>query len=217
MNAPTLTRLVINPHHKTASHDLTDSHKLHKTLMRLIGNPPGDTPRATAGLLYRIEPDRHPTLLMQTFQPPQLEALPAQYATTDTLTLEPMMRALTPGMTIRYRITAAPTIARSDGTPHRHPVTGKRRGKTEYLTGPAALTWWHQRAQKAGLDLHTCHSHSRPFPPATSKRLVPAYKLTQFEGTARITNITPLVNAVLNGIGKAKTYGAGLLSLAPHS
>ncbi|MCX5321595.1 type I-E CRISPR-associated protein Cas6/Cse3/CasE [Streptomyces sp. NBC_00120] len=216
MHAPTLTQLLINPRHRDARHDLTDSNQLHKTLMRLAPDHLGPAPRASAGMLYRIEPDRHPTLLLQTAQPPDLAALPTHYATTArTRSLAPMLHALTPNLTVRYRITAAPTVCRSAGNPHPDPVTGKRRGKRTCLTGDDALAWWHDRARKAGLITLTCHSTPRPFPRHESTHKIPHYKLTQFEGLARITDTDLLTHAIRNGIGKAKTYGAGLLSLAP--
>ncbi|MGI5041579.1 type I-E CRISPR-associated protein Cas6/Cse3/CasE [Streptomyces sp. JAC128] len=39
--------------------------------------------------------------------------------------------------------------------------------------------------------------------------------MTQFDGFARITDTGLLTHALKNGIGRAKTYGAGLLSLVP--
>ncbi|MFI1018190.1 type I-E CRISPR-associated protein Cas6/Cse3/CasE [Streptomyces sp. NPDC020965] len=215
MNAPTLTRLTLNPRHGAVRADLADAVSLHKTLMRLVPDNLGSTPRATAGLLFRLETTHEPIVLIQTATQPDLAALPHQYGTAHTKTLTAMFQALRPGITAHYRITAAPTIDRSAGTPHPHPVTGKRRGKTTPLTGPAALQWWQRRAQTAGLDVLTCHTTPRPFPRQDRTRPGPFHKLTQFEGIARVTNTDLLTSALRGGIGKGKTYGAGLLSLSP--
>ncbi|RSN68457.1 type I-E CRISPR-associated protein Cas6/Cse3/CasE, partial [Streptomyces sp. WAC 05379] len=43
----------------------------------------------------------------------------------------------------------------------------------------------------------------------------PTHRLLQFDGTAHITDPDALTDALLTGIGRAKSYGAGLLSLAP--
>lgn len=40
------------------------------------------------------------------------------------------------------------------------------------------------------------------------------HHLTRYDGTATITDPDALTHALLTGIGRAKPYGAGLLSLA---
>lgn len=210
-----LTRITINPHHTAARADLADVNSLHKTLMRLVPDHAGPTPRATAGLLFRTEPGPGPTLFVQTAHAPDLTALPTSYGTARTLDLTPLLNSLTPGRTMRYRITAAPTTARSAGNPTPHPVTGKRRGKITHLTGDDAIAWWQRRATDAGLEPVTISSLPRPFPRTHLARSAPYFRLTQFDGFARITDTGLLTHALKNGIGRAKTYGAGLLSLAP--
>ncbi|MGW2918219.1 type I-E CRISPR-associated protein Cas6/Cse3/CasE [Streptomyces angustmyceticus] len=210
-----LTRIVLDPHHAAVRTDLADVDSLHKTLMRLVPDHTGPTPRATAGLLFRTEPGPDPTLLVQTVHTPDLTALPTSYGTARTLDLTSLLNSLIPGRTMRYRITAAPTIARSAGNPTRHSVTGKRRGKITHLTGDDAIAWWQRRATDAGLEPLTISGLPRPFPRTRLARSAPYFTLTQFDGFARITDTDLLTHALKNGIGRAKTYGAGLLSLAP--
>lgn len=207
-----LTRIVLDPRHRAVRADLADVNNLHKTLMRLVPDRAGPTPRATGGLLFRTEHGPDPTLLIQTAHTPDLTALPSGYGTVQTIDLTPLLSYLTPGRPMHYRITAAPTVALSAGNPTRHPVTGKRRGKTTPLTGADATAWWHRRATAAGLEPVTISSTPRPFPRA---RASPQYTLTQFDGLAHITDPGLLTHALTHGIGKAKTYGAGLLSLTP--
>lgn len=210
-----LSRLILDPRHPAVRADLADVDSLHKTLMRLVPDHAGPTPRARAGLLFRTEPEPDPVLLVQTANPPDLTALPTHYGTGRTLDLTPLLNSLTPGRTVRYRITAAPTVARSAGNPTPHPVTGKRRGKITHLTGDDALAWWQRRATAAGLEPVTITSLPRPFPRTRVTRSAPYFTLTQFDGLARITDTTRLTDALKHGIGRAKSYGAGLLSLAP--
>ncbi|MGW0939726.1 type I-E CRISPR-associated protein Cas6/Cse3/CasE [Streptomyces sp. NPDC002666] len=210
-----LTRIVLDPHDTAVRADLADVDSLHKTLMRLVPDLNGPTPRATTGLLFRTEPGPDPTLLVQMAHTPDLTALPTNYGTAQTLDLTPLLNSLTPGRTMRYRITAAPTIARSAGNPTHHPVTGKRRGKITHLTGDDALAWWQHRATATGLEPLTLSGLPRPFPRTRYARSAPYFTLTQFDGLARITDTSLLTHALTNGIGRAKSYGAGLLSLAP--
>ncbi|MFF4082738.1 type I-E CRISPR-associated protein Cas6/Cse3/CasE [Streptomyces sp. NPDC001777] len=210
-----LTRITLNPHNAAARADLADVDSLHKTLMRLAPDHNGPTPRATAGLLFRTEPGPDPTLLVQTAHSPDLTTLPTNYGTTKTIDLTPLLNSLTPRRTVHYRITAAPTVARSADNPTRHPVTGKRRGKITHLTGDDAITWWQTRAAAAGLKPVTISGLPRPFPRTRITRSSPHFTLTQFDGIAHITDTTLLTHALTHGIGRAKSYGAGLLSLVP--
>ncbi|MGW1116673.1 type I-E CRISPR-associated protein Cas6/Cse3/CasE [Streptomyces tanashiensis] len=215
MTAPTLTLLTLNPHHKTARADLKDAVSLHKTLMRLVPDNLGPTPRAQAGLLFRLETHPAPTLLIQTRHQPDPARLPPNYATHQMRSLTPLLNALRTGLTVRYRITAAPVASlAAHATPH--PVTGKTRGKLTPLTGDDAITWWQRRATAAGL--HPLTIDATPTPrrfPRKNDTPSPHAVLTQFDGLARITDPTQLATALTTGIGRAKSYGAGLLSLAP--
>ncbi|MEU6406139.1 type I-E CRISPR-associated protein Cas6/Cse3/CasE [Streptomyces sp. NPDC046985] len=210
----TLTRIVVNRGHRQARVDLANRPGMHKTLMRLLARPEGSTPRKNGGLLFRLEPGLDPVLLVQTADTPDLTGLPGGYGTADTRDLTPMLTALTPGLPVRYRITAAPTAYRPTGAPP-DPVTGRRpRGKITSLQGHDAQAWWQRRASTAGLQLTgPTETLDRPFP--SPERPAPFYRLTQFDGTATIADPGLLATALREGIGKGKAYGAGLLTLAP--
>lgn len=216
MTTPTLTLLTLNPHHKAVRADLTDAVGLHKTLMRLVPDDLGPTPRAQAGLLFRLETAPTPQLLIQTRHQPDPTCLPRNYATHQMRSLTPMLNALRTGLTIRYRITAAPVASlTAHATPH--PTTGKIRGKPTPLTGDDAIAWWQRRANAAGLQTLTINATPTPrrFPRTNHQDPGPNAVLTQFDGFARITDPTQLTTAITTGIGRAKSYGAGLLSLTP--
>lgn len=204
----TLTRIRLNRHSPAVRRDLASAVDLHKTLMRLIPDELGHQARRTAGLLFRLEHAPTPTLLIQTHSPPALARLPARYGTADTHDLTALLHtALTPGRLVRYRITANASVRRHDPTlPSGSKVTA--------LRGDDALAWWQRRAAQAGLTLHTATATPRTFPRATRED-GPYHALTQFDGTAHITDSHLLQHALSTGIGKGKAYGAGLLSLAP--
>lgn len=208
----TLTRIVLNRSHPATRNDLRDRVNLHKTLMRLLEAPTGPTPRKSGGLLFRLEPGPDPLLLVQTAQSPQLDGLPAGYGTAATRDLTPLLAALTPGLNVMYRITAAATASVPSA-----PKAGdqrRARGTDVLLEGPEAIVWWQRRAAAAGLGL-TGPVTAAPQPFASPNRPAPFYKLTQFDGTATITDPDALNIALREGIGKAKAYGAGLLTLMP--
>ncbi|MFD8462381.1 type I-E CRISPR-associated protein Cas6/Cse3/CasE [Streptomyces antimycoticus] len=208
----TLTRIILNRHHRRARNDLAYRPGLHKTMMRLLPHPDGPHPRKAGGLLFRLDPGLDPVLLVQTADTPHLAGLPDGYGDITTRDLTPILTGLTPHLPVRYRITAAPVVSRSaDAVPH--PVTGRLRGKLTPLTGPDAIAWWQRRAPAAGLHLTSLPAAAPcPFP---SPRPGPYERLTQFDGTATISEPALLATAIREGIGRGKAYGAGLLTLIP--
>ncbi|MFD3840262.1 type I-E CRISPR-associated protein Cas6/Cse3/CasE [Streptomyces sp. NPDC058642] len=215
----TLIRISLNVHSTNVRRDLAHPDGLHKTIMTLAPDGLDETPRLSAGLLFRLDDATHhapPTLLVQSLLPPDLARLPRNYGSTETRDLTPLLTALTAGRRVRYRITANATVRRrADDNPHRRTDVA--------LHGDDALTWWHRKATHAGLALdsatHTPMRRSRrPITKQHGSGREPGHfrhALTRFDGQATITDPDRLRHAVLTGIGRGKSYGAGLLSLAP--
>ncbi|MFF0744946.1 type I-E CRISPR-associated protein Cas6/Cse3/CasE [Streptomyces sp. NPDC004111] len=215
MHTATLTRIHLNLNNRTVRRDLADYPTLHRTVMLLAPDGLGPCPRQEAGLLFRLEPESDPpVLLIQSTQPPDLSRLPPLYGTTAMHSLEHLFAGLHPGRRVCYRITASP-LRWAHHPPTQDPTTAPpRRSTPVLLAGDDALAWWHRRATAAGLALESSSMSPRPFRRA-SARPGPWYRLTQFDGTARIAEPEILAQALCAGIGKAKSYGAGLLTLAP--
>ncbi|WP_405747195.1 type I-E CRISPR-associated protein Cas6/Cse3/CasE [Streptomyces sp. NBC_01525] len=208
-----IARIRLNPHSRAVQRDLRDATQMHRTLMRMAPDGLGDSPRQAAGLLYRLdETDTASTLLVQaaTLEPARL---PSEYGHATVKDLTPMFNALKEGIPVRYRVVVNPAKR------ERLPLEMKnKRGKIVPLIGPAADQWWARRAAEAGL-----HVHSLAPTPVTAVRSrtkdAPGvqHNLLRYGGTATVTDPEALTHAVLTGIGRAKPYGAGLLSLAPAS
>ncbi|MFF4234031.1 type I-E CRISPR-associated protein Cas6/Cse3/CasE [Streptomyces sp. NPDC001820] len=218
MHTATLTRIRLNLRHPAVRRDLADYPGLHKTLMRLAPDHLGPQPRRQAGLLFRLDPHlRQPTLLVQTTTPPDLAALPSGYGTADTRDLTPLLTALRPGQRVHYRITANPSArAGQRPTPTPADTSARRRPRPVIaLHGNDAMAWWRRRAEMAGLALESATMLPRDFRRPHRSQPGPCHRLVQFDGTAHITDAAALADALCTGIGKTKSYGAGLLSLAP--
>lgn len=201
-----LARVALDTRNRTVRDDLADAVALHKRVMRLVPDGLGDTARNQAGLLFRIEETRTPiSLLIQSQYEPDLTRIPPGYGVAQLKNLDPLLDALRVGVRVRYRIAASPV--------KRVWAEKSRRGKIEPLEGKQADEWWIRRAADAGL--HLLSLTSRPRDAATGGTAGIRHAVTQFDGTAVITDAERVAEAVRTGIGKGKSYGCGLLSLAP--
>ncbi|MFD7923502.1 type I-E CRISPR-associated protein Cas6/Cse3/CasE [Streptomyces sp. NPDC059740] len=208
---PVIARIHLNPHSRDVQRDLRDATEMHRTLMRMVPDGLGASPRSQAGLLYRLdETDTTSTLLVQASRLDPA-GLPAGYGQTDLKSLTPMFTALRKGLAVRYRIVLNPTKR------ERLPLEAKgKRGRIVPLSGADADQWWLRRAADSGLQVHVLTPTNMP--PVRSRRQTPdgmRHSLIRYDGTATITDPDALHEAVLAGIGRGKPYGAGLLSLAP--
>ncbi|MFI1884410.1 type I-E CRISPR-associated protein Cas6/Cse3/CasE [Streptomyces jumonjinensis] len=208
---PVLARIHLNPHSRDVQRDLRDATQMHRTVMRMAPDGLGNSPRHLAGLLYRVdETDTASTLLVQAHHLDPA-GLPPGYGHAQIKSLAPMFAALRAGLVVRYRIVVSPVKR------ERLPLEDKgARGRVIPLSGADADQWWNRRAAAAGLELHMLTPTSlTPVRPRDSKAPPMRHSLLLYDGTAAVTDPAALTNALLNGIGRAKPYGAGLLSLAP--
>ncbi|MGW5788077.1 type I-E CRISPR-associated protein Cas6/Cse3/CasE [Streptomyces sp. NPDC003757] len=208
---PVLARIRLNPHSRDVQRDLRDATQMHRTVMRMVPDGLGHAPRQQTGLLYRLdETDTSSSLLVQAAQLDPAR-LPSGYGQTDIKSLAPMFTALRQGLGVRYRIVLNPAKR------ERLPLNEKgKRGRIVPLSGADADQWWTRRAAEAGLDLNTMTPTAMdPVRPRSTDAKPMRHSLIRYDGTATVTDPTALTHALLAGIGRAKPYGAGLLSIAP--
>jgi CRISPR system Cascade subunit CasE len=205
-----LVRILPDLRHADARRDLTDAVRLHQRLMRLAPQGLGEHARQQAGVLYRLdETTAGPQILVQTHAKPETAAFPDAYGRLDTRDLTPLLHQLRDGDVLHYRIAANTSKRLSRGA-------GPNEGKVVALRGADAEQWWADRAQRNGLALRTLNAHSQPDSTGTRNgagRI--RHAITRFDGIATVADTQLLRTAVLNGIGRGKSHGCGLLSIAP--
>ncbi|WP_030267592.1 type I-E CRISPR-associated protein Cas6/Cse3/CasE [Streptomyces violens] len=214
-----LTRIVPHPTSRDALRDLGGAQAavgLHRRLMSLYPDQAGPDPRARFGILFRIEDTpTGPHILLQSTHEPDLTRLPDGYGTSLTRPLDPLLEALRPGLTIRYRCVAS--AVRKPGATTRQLYNLPA---VVPLSGPHAEEWWIRQADTAGLKPLTLHS--QPLDAArgtregrTGKQQHIRHARTRFDGSAAILDPDLLRTKIIEGIGRGKAYGCGLLSIAP--
>lgn len=215
-----LTRVVPDPRHRAAAYDLGGAGSavnLHRRLMSLFPDGIGSDARAKLGVLFRAEDTPTGThLLLQSTYQPDVGRLPDGYGTAVSRPLDPLLDALRPGLAIRYRCVASPV--RKPGA-----TTRAAYGLPAViaLSGAAADEWWARQAEACGLRTLTLTSQQldgirgqRGKSGAAAKQRI-SHNRTRFDGTALITDAELLRTKLVEGIGRAKAYGCGLLSIAP--
>ncbi|WP_213456983.1 type I-E CRISPR-associated protein Cas6/Cse3/CasE [Rhizomonospora bruguierae] len=200
-----LIRITPDLRNRTASRDLRDVIAIHRRVMALVPDNLGPDPRKRAGVLFRIDQTpTGPVLLVQTAVEPDPSRLPERYGTIDTRDIGPLLKAIRPGMRVQYRIAANAS---------KRAVTGPNAGKVVPLAGAAVDSWWAKRATEHGLGLE--QAHIDPQPAMLGKSQPVRHAVTRFDGTAVVHDADLLRTAILTGIGRGKSFGCGLLSLAP--
>lgn len=216
-----LTRLHLNPASRAVQRDLGNAAALHRRVMALVPDGLGESPRSRAGVLFRLDTGSSDAavLLVQSRVAPDPRRLPREYAEAQIKDMHALLTALRPGLSVRYRLLG--NAVRRCG---RNSTVGRWKQAVP-LRGGEADRWWAERATTAGLTPHTVLSEpSEPLTtwhvPDTGRtgandRVRVPHQATWFEGFATVHDAEALRHALLHGIGRGKSYGCGLLSLAP--
>ncbi|MBR7675537.1 type I-E CRISPR-associated protein Cas6/Cse3/CasE, partial [Streptomyces daliensis] len=194
-----------------ARRDIRSAVDLHHRVMGLFPQGLGETARRHAGVLFRLDegPTGHHILIQSTLTPDPGRLEPA-YGTARAKELTPLIGTLRTGQLIHYRITANATRKLGNNT------TEGRPKQIVPLHGQEAAQWWERQAERAGLCLRSIQSTSLGDASGRRRDKHPVnHARTRFDGLAEVRDATALVEHIVAGIGRGKSYGCGLLSVAP--
>ncbi|KUP97777.1 type I-E CRISPR-associated protein Cas6/Cse3/CasE [Thermobifida cellulosilytica] len=221
-----LTKIVPDLRNHQTRADFRTAGDLHRKLVRLssdLGEERVANPSQQSGLLFRVEETRAGLhLLVQSRSPLRLDRIGPGYYDVQTRDLDPFLARLEKGNYVRYRIVASPTkrLGKSEKNTQRLELTEappKPKEYTRALRGAEADEWWRSRAAANGLELRSAYSQALDDvrdPGTTYRSRKIWYPAVRFEGDAVISDADAVRVAVLKGIGRGKSYGCGLLSLA---
>jgi len=179
-----------------------DIHRTHQTLTTTACPPKITTPgRAATRLLHRVERDGHELLVQSAIQ---LDAARLNPACTivGVKTLDSVLNHLTDNTTVRYKITANPTHAPNR---NRKPITDPYR----------IHDWWHRVATRIGLRLEGAELVEAKKTVGRKRGARIVVHAATLEGFATISDAGLVRGAIESGVGHARAYGCGLLSVVP--
>jgi len=222
-----LSRLRLHPRDPLVIRDLGDVVALHRTVMRAFPQHDGVDPRAAFGVLFRNESalrrdvDRvglpH-ELLVQSLVAPDWSQLPEGYVlNADVRDAGGLLDAMADGRRLRFRLLGNATRKTALPRPGRERPRHSRR--VPLGSDDALRAWLENRADDAGFALLGGLGGLRidVLPPL--RQQVRAGGVTVrpvlYEGQLQVRDPDAFRNALRNGIGPAKAYGCGLLSIAP--
>ena len=212
-----LSRLQLNPTSRTLWRDVVDQpHRLHQLVMQGF---PDDVNREAANVLHRLDQNHHGlTLLVQSNVQPNWEALDHNLLLPadpfDPLP-NPAIQSLADlglqnGRILQFRLRANPTIKKV-----RRDENGNRRNsnRVPLVHEDKQVAWLHKKAAQSGFEILDAHINPEGKQSDYRKRLT-LYTIL-VNGRLRISDATKFYTALEKGIGPAKAFGCGLLSLAP--
>ncbi|PWW58349.1 type I-E CRISPR-associated protein Cas6/Cse3/CasE [Actinokineospora spheciospongiae] len=212
-----LSRLVLNPQAPSVKRGIANVHDMHRTLMSAYPDQPElSAYRQAHGVLWRIDPARTAiTQLVQSTTRPDWSRLPEGHVARapETQSMRQVLDALTPGRRFAFRLLANPTeFSRTAAeSPKRLP----------HRTTEAQVTWLIRQAERYGFVIPSA-ADGRPdlatteIPQITGRKKgsrITVYAV-RYDGHLVVTDPAALSGALTSGIGRAKAYGCGLLSLA---
>jgi CRISPR system Cascade subunit CasE len=233
-----LSKLVLNARDRQARRDLALTYELHRSLWRAF--PDNDPGR----ILFRVDTDRAgapPIVLVQSDLRPRWERLGERgshylLAAPDLKDYQP---SFAPAQRLRFRLRANPTKkVASLSKAERLAGAGERDGNTKngrrlaMLREEDQVAWLLHKSERGGFQIpgEWIAADNDPRAPNFRVDVIPEgwvrcgkdghsdgrFYAVRFEGVLEVTDPEKLRQTVEDGIGSAKGFGFGLLSLAPE-
>lgn len=228
-----LSRLILNPRNAGARRDASMPYELHRTLLRgLDGTPPTSEER----LLFRVEPEPGaggPVVMVQSQNPPDW----SPFLENGYLVRADGPKAFSPGIEVgqvlRFRLVANPVVKKKTAD-KKHSVRVplihlyREDNQTRFEDGRREFAGYYDWLMRKGAQhgFSVIKAQDAPFrlsPRSRSgeaksyeKRDIPHFGV-RFDGELRVDDPALLMEALKTGVGPAKAFGFGLLSLAPAS
>lgn len=198
-----LSRVQLNPRIKEVRRDISSPYDMHRTLHRFFSD-------ASERFLWRLDTHKkYPVLLVQSMAVPNWGALSiSDYFKHVDPSLElKYVEDMESGQLFRFCLRANTTVTRE----------GKRLGVSDMTD---QLQWLKTRSEKNGYELVGAMVSASQLlrfkrsPHSDSSSMTISLQATTFDGHLRVKDPELLKKAVLQGVGPAKSFGCGLLTLA---
>ena len=208
-----LTRTFLNVRRDGARKLLGSPQAMHAAI--LSGFPPG---MEAARPLWRIDSDDRlrPALYVLSAHRPDFTHIEEQagwpsHGLTNSMPYDPLLDALQAGTDWAFRLTANPV--------HRATINAKQK-VVAHVTVAQQIAWLVDRQELLGAEIGSVDEPSFTLTNREVRRFrregaTVTLGTATFQGVLRVRNPEVLRAALTTGIGRAKAYGCGLMTLAP--
>lgn len=207
-----LSQLILNDHARKVRRDLVNAHELHRQIMQAFPDEAEQhvseawNPRQAWNILFRQESDSS-KLLVQSAIEPNWSKLPVGYLqreTTKPLTYN--TEQFEPGKVLQFRLRANPS--KRDKATHKTIGLFKQQDQLE---------WLKRQSDRNGFRLHGADVIPSPNVFGRKKGKSPIRITTAlYQGILEVTDSGAFTQALCQGLGRGKSYGCGLLSVARY-
>jgi len=220
-----LTRMPLNPRRRAAVPLLSSPQAMHAAVLAGFADPAATDATDAGRVLWRIDRYRNQRVVLYVVspQPPDFTHLVEQagWPTTETWLTRPyapLLDTLAPGQRWQFRLTANPVHAgrRSEWASTRPMAHVTAKQQEQWLLDRTAK--WGFRLASAGdteagdgFDLAVVERSTQRFRRGNA---MVTLGVATFEGQLEVIDAAALRRTVTHGVGRAKSYGCGLLTLA---
>lgn len=217
-----LSKLVINTSNPIGLRSLIDPYEAHRTIWRGFPNAVDDGP---GRVLFRLEHRKNPPYLVALVQSclepnwqPLLQGNIILSAESKEFTLKIIEDLTRVGQLLHFRLKANPTARKIVDDSQRDEKGRPKRGRVGIFGEDRQKAWLAGKAAKGGFKLVECYisakEDSNSSKPSVKEKI--KHLAVTFEGILEVTD-TEIFHATLEqGIGSAKGFGFGLLSIARY-
>ena len=216
-----LTKFAMNPNLRGSIRLASSPQRMHATVLSAF--PPDKAEAPEGRVLWRLDtPSRHEwNLYIVSPARPSMEQLQSecgwsQEPSWQTAAYDPFLDRLRVGQRWVFRLTANPVRSLA-GDP------GRRGKVTPHVTVAQQQEWLIERAQRLGFaldgglleQLMVTQRERDTFGRGPSRnRMTATISRAQFDGVLTVADPELLRTALTKGVGRAKAYGCGLMTLA---
>lgn len=225
-----LSRMFLNPQRRGTRRLLASPEAMHAAVLSAFP-PNSDLVTENGRVLWRVDREAH-SLALYVVSPekPSFEHLQQQagWENQESWAIreyEPVLGSISVGKRFQFRLVANPVKSVRD------PQTGKSK-RLAHVTAAQQRNWLLERAEDMGLrflpaEFSHADSHdasSDDLAVSVTGREVMKFRRqgrmvtiarAQFDGAIEVVDAEKFRRVLTNGIGKAKGYGCGLLTVAP--
>jgi CRISPR system Cascade subunit CasE len=223
-----LSRLQLNPRRRDARRLLSSPQRLHAAVLASFPTPPTGDQAGAARVLWRLDEDID-RVLLYVVSPDQPDfahlAEQAGWPTTERGLVKPydkLLARLDTGQTWAFRLAANPTRYLRESA-------GSRAKRVGHVSVGHQEAWLRERCEQHGFRITGTSTDDRTGDLVVTRRNVASFdrrgsgapqsrtvtiSTVQYDGRLEVTDPDTLRRSLLAGIGPAKAYGCGLLTLS---